>query len=57
MEGIERKPGNKVQTNAFTIETPKNGGVVDSWVYLNEIEVNNGEIKYKNFDIIIKIKD
>jgi hypothetical protein len=55
--GLIRRPGSIVQTNAFTIENPKNGGFVNSWVYLNEIDVSNNTIKYKNFDIEIKIHE
>lgn len=57
MVGVKRKPGTIVQTNAFTIATQKNGEFINSWIYLNEIEVKNGIIKYKKFDIEIAVME
>lgn len=55
--GVERQAGDKIQTNAFTILTPTPQGAQNSWVYLNEIEITNNIIKYKNFPIQIKINE
>ena len=57
LEGITRTVGTVVQGNAFTLATPKNGGVVDSWIWYSEIDVKNDVIKYKKFDIFIYIND
>ena len=40
--------GSKLQTNCFTIETEKEDGrIVDSHVWLNEIDVKNNVITFK----------
>jgi hypothetical protein len=57
LEGITRTVGTVTQGNAFTLATPKNGGIVDSWLWYNEIDVKNNIIKYKNFDIEILINE
>ena len=57
LEGITRAVGTIVQGNAFTLATPKNGGIVDSWLWYNEIDVKNNVIKYKKFDIEILINE
>ena len=57
LEGKERK-ANIVQTNAFTLLTPKGGELVDSWVYYKDIKVNDNIISYldEHNDPIIEIK-
>lgn len=56
--GIIRDVGEIVQTNAFTIRTQKeNGETVNSWVYYNDIEIDNNIISYKNFKIKIEIME
>lgn len=57
LEGITRTVGTIIQGNAFTLATPKNGGVVNSWLWYNEIDVKNNVIKYKKFDIKILINE
>ena len=56
--GIKRKVG-KVQTNAFTLLTEKEGKIIDSWVYYNDnVKVENNMISYLDVDgtIFIKIR-
>lgn len=43
-EGIKRKAA-KIQSNAFTLATEKDGVIIDSWIYLNDIEVQDNQIK------------
>ena len=57
LEGLTRTIGTVVQGNAFTLATPKNGGIVDSWIWYADIEVKNNIIKYKKFDIEILINE
>lgn len=46
--GVVRNAGTKLQTNCFTIETEKEDGkIVDSHVWLNEIDVKNNVITFK----------
>lgn len=46
--GVLRNTGTKVQTNAFTIETNTlEKGIIDSWVWYNDIDVKNNIIKFK----------
>lgn len=57
-DGIIRNVG-IVQSNAFTLLTDKNGDgkLINSWIYLNDIEVISGIIKYKNFNIELEIQE
>jgi len=56
MVGVERTVGSILQTNAFTVKTPKgNGEFVNSWMYFADIDVNNNMITFKNADIEVKI--
>lgn len=46
--GILRNVGTKIQTNAFTIETnTEEKGLIDSWVWYDNIDVSNNIIKFK----------
>lgn len=55
--GIERTPGDKIQTNAFTILSPKeNGELTLSWTWLDQIEsIRNNLITYKGGLIEIEV--
>lgn len=64
LEGITRTVGTIVQGNAFTLATEKQNGynindkkIVDSWIWYNEIDVKNNVIKFKKFDIEIRINE
>lgn len=63
-EGITRTVGTVVQGNAFTLATEKQNGynindkkIVDSWIWYNDIDVKNNVIKFKKFDIEIRINE
>lgn len=51
LEGIKRKVG-KVQTNAFSLLTDKEGEIIDSWVYpyCEHIQVKNNVLTYLSND-------
>ena len=54
--GIERMPGDKIQTNAFTILSPiEDGEMVLAWNWFSKIDVKNNLIVYKNGLIEIEI--
>ena len=54
--GIERIPGSKIQTNAFTILSPKdNGEMVLAWTWLEDINISNNLITFKNAERIGEI--
>lgn len=58
LEGTTRTVGEIVQGNAFTIKTEKRPGeFVNSWIWYADIEVRNNIIKYKKFDIEIRINE
>ena len=54
--GIERKAGSKIQTNAFTILSPKdNGEMVLAYTWLEDINVSNNLITFKKAEKIGEI--
>jgi len=55
LAGTIRKQGTITQTNAFTIEREKDGKIVDSWIWLNDIDISNNIIVYKQLNIKIEI--
>ena len=50
--GEIRQVGSHVQTNAFTLLSKRENGVVESWIYIYEkyVEVKNNHIYYYKYD-------
>ena len=51
--GIERKC-NHIQSNALTLNNPDGK---KSWIYFDDIDIKDNLLKFKNFNIIIELKE